>query len=1047
MAQPPDSLDPLIGQSLGEFEILALLGRGGMGAVYKARQATLDRLVAIKVLPQEYAADAAFLERFGREARAAAAISHPNIVQVFSVGHDKGHEFIAMELVDGESLSQVLKREGRLRFAGADRVAQPPSAVGAQAGAPVPHREPVGGASLPRDRGVVGGASLPRVLDLFKQVASALAKAHAAGVVHRDIKPANLLLTSDGLVKVADFGLAKRAGVDVNVTATGASIGTPLYMPPEIAEAKPSDARSDLYSLGATFYHLLAGRPPFEGGTAAELILKHYRAEVPPLGEAAPDAPPALCSIVRRLLCKDPAERFQTAAELLDALDRIKVGGRVVGGASAPRERGIVGGASLPREPSRGPVGGASLPREARRGPETARLQSRPQDATRTLVRRRGVGGASVPRLRLALIAGAAAAILLLALVLILRGSRVAQPPTAVSPPSSPRQPTTDNRKPPPSPSKWPVYTQWPFDAAEAKRRQEETAKALGVPVEQDIDLGGGVKMTFVLIPAGEFLMGHPETPSIAELSRTYDLPPEWLGFDRPQHRVRISKPFWLAKCEVTQEQWQTVMGNNPSKFAGRPQNPVEQVSRDDCQAVLQKLSAKLGKAFRLPTEAEWEHACRAGAATEFHFGEGAMALGEYAWFSGNAGGSTQPVGRKKPNAWGLHDMTGNVSEWCEDWYAPYEKGSLADPKGPETGANRICRGGAWQVSAWYCGSAARSLAQARVKWPNLGFRVCLVADAPAHARPTPRRDAAPWEVYTQWPFDAAEARRRQEETAKALGVPVEKEVDLGNGVKMAFVLVPAGEAMIGSERGDPAERPVHKVTLSKPFYLGKHEVTQEQWQAVVGDGKADAGASKTGHPDAGASGRELPKNPSKFQGPKNPVDSASWEDCQGFLQKLRARVAQPPAAEQERTQPRAAVLHIRMPSEAEWEYACRAGTLSDFSCGDEERTLAKHAWIGANSGGKTQPVGGLKPNAWGLYDMHGNVWEACEDLFHGDYEEAPADGSAWVKGGYQGLRIMRGGGYYNPPQFCRSANRARSDPSKPADAAGLRVLMAVEAR
>jgi serine/threonine protein kinase len=114
LSQPPDSLDPLLGQSLGEFEILALLGRGGMGAVYKARQASLDRLVAIKVLPQEYADDANFLERFSREARAAAAINHPNIVQVFSVGQDKGHDFIAMEFVDGESLADVLKREGRL---------------------------------------------------------------------------------------------------------------------------------------------------------------------------------------------------------------------------------------------------------------------------------------------------------------------------------------------------------------------------------------------------------------------------------------------------------------------------------------------------------------------------------------------------------------------------------------------------------------------------------------------------------------------------------------------------------------------------------------------------------------------------------------------------------------------------------------------------------------------------------------------------------------------------------------------------------------------
>jgi serine/threonine-protein kinase len=313
LAPRPADHDPLIGESLGEFEIVALLGRGGMGAVYRARQASLDRLVAVKVLPQHVAEDVSFLERFRREARAAAAISHSNIVQVFSVGQDKGYQFIAMELVDGESLSAVLNREGRV--------------------AP------------------------DLALAYLKQVASALAKAHAAGIVHRDIKPANLLLTSDGLVKVADFGLAKRPGTDVSVTATGAALGTPLYMPPEAAEAKPCDARSDLYSLGATFYHLLAGRPPFEGATAAELILKHYQAEVQPLDEAAPDAPPALCSVIRRLLRKDPAERFQTAAELLDALDRVSARGIQPRRSSPSPERGHLppsppGRGHLPPSPS-----------------------------------------------------------------------------------------------------------------------------------------------------------------------------------------------------------------------------------------------------------------------------------------------------------------------------------------------------------------------------------------------------------------------------------------------------------------------------------------------------------------------------------------------------------------------------------------------------------------------------------------------------------------------------------------------------------------------
>ena len=277
--RPSDRVDPLIGQTLGELEIVELLGRGGMGAVYKARQPSLDRFVAVKVLPRAFSHDASFIERFSREARDAAAVLHANIIQVYAVGQDRGHEYIAMELVDGENLADVVRREGPL--------------------------------------------SPERVLAIMKQVVSALAEAHEAGIIHRDVKPSNILLTAKGQAKVADFGLAKRPGTDASVTLTGARLGTPLYFPPEMARGKPADARSDLYSLGATFYHLLAGRPPFEGQSTAELVLQHAEARVPPLAEAAPGAPRDLCRAVHRLLRKNPSERYQSAMDLLQALERV----------------------------------------------------------------------------------------------------------------------------------------------------------------------------------------------------------------------------------------------------------------------------------------------------------------------------------------------------------------------------------------------------------------------------------------------------------------------------------------------------------------------------------------------------------------------------------------------------------------------------------------------------------------------------------------------------------------------------------------------------
>ncbi len=273
---PSPAEDPLVGQTLGPFEIVEFLARGGMGKVYRGRQPSLRRDVAIKVLAARLADDASYVERFRREARTAAAVSHPNIIEVHDIGEDRGHLYIAMEFVDGESLADILKRTGRM--------------------------------------------ASDRALEIMKDVADALTCAHDHGILHRDIKPANILITKHGRVKVADFGLAKQTGVDVSITVTGQTLGTPLYLPPEWARGQPLDGRTDLYSLGATFYQVIAGSPPFMGETATEVIVKHLEEEAPPLQQLAPDAPPALCRVIHRLLRKDPAERYQSAGDLLDAL-------------------------------------------------------------------------------------------------------------------------------------------------------------------------------------------------------------------------------------------------------------------------------------------------------------------------------------------------------------------------------------------------------------------------------------------------------------------------------------------------------------------------------------------------------------------------------------------------------------------------------------------------------------------------------------------------------------------------------------------------------
>jgi formylglycine-generating enzyme required for sulfatase activity len=260
-----------------------------------------------------------------------------------------------------------------------------------------------------------------------------------------------------------------------------------------------------------------------------------------------------------------------------------------------------------------------------------------------------------------------------------------------------------------------------PSEQGKVLREIGAAGKTKGPPKELAVDLGGGVKIELVLIPAGEFMMGSPDSDKDAERD------------EKPQHRVRITKPFYLGKYEVTQEQWEAMMGSNPSESEG-PKNPVEKVSWADCQAFLVKLNAKTGGQggkFALATEAQWEYACRAGSTTRYCFGDDDAPLGDYAWYDDddNSGSKTHPVGKKKPNAFGLYDMHGNVEEWCADWYDEgyYAKSPADDPTGPTTGSARVFRGGYWGGTPKYSRSASRGYNGPWERDLFLGLRVSRV--------------------------------------------------------------------------------------------------------------------------------------------------------------------------------------------------------------------------------------------------------------------------------------------------------------------------------
>jgi hypothetical protein len=277
----------------GRYQILEQLGRGGMGAVFRARDTKLDRPVALKMLPEGSATDADAVARFRREARALARLSHPGIIQAYDSGEDGGKHFLVMELVEGRSLAAVLREQGRVAPA--------------------------------------------RAADFAYQAALALCHANKGGLVHRDVKPSNLLLSADGRVQLLDLGLARFLQDQIGeaaLTRTGTGMGTPDYCPPEQArDARKADARSDIYALGCTLYHLIAGRVPFPGSSFSEKVEAHETKEPTPIEELCPETPVGLALAVRRMMAKRPADRFASMAEVAEALMP-----HVVGSSASSRE-------------------------------------------------------------------------------------------------------------------------------------------------------------------------------------------------------------------------------------------------------------------------------------------------------------------------------------------------------------------------------------------------------------------------------------------------------------------------------------------------------------------------------------------------------------------------------------------------------------------------------------------------------------------------------------------------------------------------------------
>ena len=609
--------------TIPNYRILSRLGGGGMGEVFLAQHLGLGRMVALKVVDLRTQGQADVRARMVREARALAAINHPQVVTCFDMGEDGGYLYLAMEVVSGGDCARMLA-QGRL---------------------------------APK-----------RALAILRDAAAGLQALHDAGLVHRDIKPSNILIDQHGRAKLADLGLVRAVADADHLTASNAVVGTPAFLSPEQAMASPEvDARSDLYSLGSTLFALVTGEHPFSGASPWLIVAAILKAPTPDPRRVVPDLAQPVRALIRRCMARDPRVRFASATQLIAAIDRC-----------------------------------------------SALLAAPPPPRWRSwLVRGAGV-----------LLAGAALAALAIGLWHLQRSAASAAiadhgaAPTAASDHPDARPPTASGHalvalpvRPAPAVTVAAVATDSARPAADAPPREAWAAAQgqdrLGSWSELAL---GDQRIRLRWCPPGSFVMGSP--------------PDEPGRYGNEQaHPVSLTRGVWLAATEVTQRQWQSVLGDAPSLHVGADL-PVERISWRDCQRFVRALSAASHAPVRLPSEAEWEHACRAGTTGPYH-----GRPDQLSWNRANAQGQEHAVGTRAANPLGLQDMYGNVWEWCQDSYAPLGADAAADPV-VDGSLQHVIRGGSYRYDAADCRSSLRDGADQDARRETIGMRLAVSAGA-----------------------------------------------------------------------------------------------------------------------------------------------------------------------------------------------------------------------------------------------------------------------------------------------------------------------------
>lgn len=662
----PDA-EPSLGR-IDQYRLLRKLGGGGFGVVYLARDTFSGAEVALKTLHPLLKHDLEELERVRANFLLVSRLHHPNVAAALVL-----HQAQSVEYTD-----ETAKTDLRL---------SPGEPVMVMTYAP---GVPLSKWRLQFPDGIV---PLDRTLDVARQIAAALDTAHAEKIVHRDVKPGNIMVETDPdsghlRVRVLDFGLAAeiRSSMSRISREGGDTSGTRPYMAPEQWAGKRQDGRTDQYALAALVYELLSGAPPFAGvfetGDVG-IMLAAVKTEEP---EEVEDVPEEVNAALRKALAKTREERFATCGEFVATMEGAK-SESIETAKSAERSKTI-----NPRiEEWTTERMGAFLQRRIAVQRRVQSLPEKESDEEMASISQKAKDKFSAAEEALKLNRMEVAEFCLI-------GAESAFEERNTL--SKRRQEEEEYRR---------------EEAAriqrEEKRRQEEEKKRK--QEEEKARFHNGVRREFIAhcIP---FSMVYVE-PGTFQMGSSKD--EQNSDSDEAQHQVTLTKGYWIGETPVTQALWHNVMGSNPSAFQRRivdiegglfgigekfhyeddPHHPVENVSWNDCQVFLEKLNAILkseGFRFVLPTEAQWEFAARGGTKSRGTDYSGSNSLDEVAWYNGNSDSNTHPVKEKKANELGLYDMSGNVWEWCSDWYGDYPSGSVTDPTGPASGGFRVSRGG-----------------------------------------------------------------------------------------------------------------------------------------------------------------------------------------------------------------------------------------------------------------------------------------------------------------------------------------------------------------